>query len=147
MSEGHSANGLRRIAIVRQRYTHGGGAERIIERAIDRLRANRSVEVTVLARRWPEQSGIRGIRLNPPYLGRTWRDASFAAAAEACMRRERFDLVQSHERITGATVFRAGDGVQGPRTRPYQALIEEIDAATAEARRLVPELYRKGETA
>lgn len=111
MSEGHSANGLRRIAIVRQRYTHGGGAERIIERAIDRLRANRSVEVTVLARRWPEQSGIRGIRLNPPYLGRTWRDASFAAAAEACMRRERFDLVQSHERITGATVFRAGDGV------------------------------------
>lgn len=46
-----------------------------------------------------------------------------------------------------AYAIRAGDGVQGPRTRPYQALIEEIDAATAEARRLVPELYRKGETA
>jgi hypothetical protein len=48
---------------------------------------------------------------------------------------------------TAAYTIRAGDGVQGPRTRQYQALIEEIDAATAEARRLVPELYRKGETA
>ena len=47
----------------------------------------------------------------------------------------------------GAAAIRAGDGVQGPRTSQYQALIEEIDAATAEARRLVPELYRQGETA
>lgn len=46
-----------------------------------------------------------------------------------------------------AYAIRAGDGVQGPRTSQYQALIEEIDAATAEARRLVPELYRQEETA
>lgn len=98
------------LAIVRQRYTHGGGAERIIERAIERLRAQRSIEVTVLARQWPEQAGIRGIRLNPRYLGRTWRDASFGSAVEACILREGFDLVQSHERIAGATIFRAGDG-------------------------------------
>ena len=30
---------------------------------------------------------------------------------EACIARERFDLVQSHERIAGATIFRAGDGI------------------------------------
>lgn len=100
-----------RIAFVRQRYTPGGGAERIIERAVERLRSRREVEVTVLARRWPEQAGIRGIRLDPPHLGRTWRDASFGAAVERCIARERFDLVQSHERVAGATIFRAGDGI------------------------------------
>lgn len=110
MTDGADATRTARLAIVRQRYTHGGGAERIIERAIERLRARRGIEVTVLARRWPEQAGIRGIRLDPPHLGRLWRDASFAAAVGACIRRERFDLVQSHERIAGATIFRAGDG-------------------------------------
>ena len=100
-----------RIAFVRQRYTPGGGAERIIERAIERLRVRRGIEVTILARRWPKQSGLRGIRVNPPYLGRTWRDASFDAAVARCIARERFDLVQAHERVAGATIFRAGDGV------------------------------------
>jgi UDP-glucose:(heptosyl)LPS alpha-1,3-glucosyltransferase len=99
-----------RIAIVRQRHTPGGGAERIIERAIERLRARNRIEVTVLARAWPEQAGVRGIRLNPRFIGRTWRDASFERAVEKCIVRERFDLVQSHERIAGATIFRAGDG-------------------------------------
>ena len=100
-----------RIAFVRQRYTPGGGAERIIERAIERLRVRRGIEVTILARRWPKQSGLRGIRVNPPYLGRTWRDASFDAAVARCIAQERFDLVQAHERVAGATIFRAGDGV------------------------------------
>lgn len=100
-----------RIAFVRQRYTPGGGAERIIERAIERLRTHRDVHVTILARRWPDQPGLQGIRLDPPYLGRTWRDLAFDAAVSRCMRRERFDIVQSHERVAGATVFRAGDGV------------------------------------
>jgi UDP-glucose:(heptosyl)LPS alpha-1,3-glucosyltransferase len=101
----------KRIAFVRQRYTAGGGAERIIERAIERLRLRQQVEVTVLARRWPEQAGIKGIRIDPWHMGRTWRDASFERAVEACIARERFDLVQSHERIAGATIFRAGDGI------------------------------------
>jgi len=100
-----------RIAFVRQRYTAGGGAERIIERAIERLRLRRKVEVVVLARKWPDQTGIQGIRLDPVYIGRTWRDASFERAVESCMARERFDLVQSHERIACATIFRAGDGI------------------------------------
>lgn len=39
--------------------------------------------------------------------------------------------------------IRSGDGVQGPRTPTYKACIEEIDAATEEARQLVPHLYRK----
>jgi UDP-glucose:(heptosyl)LPS alpha-1,3-glucosyltransferase len=51
-----------RLAFVRQRYTPGGGAERIIERAIDRLRAHRAVQVTILARRWPAASADNDLR-------------------------------------------------------------------------------------
>ncbi len=51
------------------------------------------------------------IRCDPFYIGSTWRDASFAAAVRARVAAERFDLVQSHERIVGLPVYRAGDGV------------------------------------
>src|SRR6185503_1507358 len=53
----------------------------------------------------------RFLRVNPPYFGALWRDAGFARAARAAWTRERFDLVQSHERIPGCDVYRAGDGV------------------------------------
>jgi UDP-glucose:(heptosyl)LPS alpha-1,3-glucosyltransferase len=48
---------------------------------------------------------------NPFYIGSRGRDASFAAAVRAALARERPDLVQSHERIEGCDIFRAGDGV------------------------------------
>lgn len=39
--------------------------------------------------------------------------------------------------------LRDADGVRGPRAPKYLALIEEIDAITAEARESCPHLYRK----
>ena len=45
------------------------------------------------------------------FIDKLWRDWSFARAARAAWRREGFDLVQSHERIAGCDVYRAGDGV------------------------------------
>ena len=44
-------------------------------------------------------------------VGNLWRDWSFARAARKAWRREHFDVVQSHERIPGCDVYRAGDGV------------------------------------
>ena len=40
-----------------------------------------------------------------------WRDWSFARAVCAAVKAHRFDLVQSHERISCCDVYRAGDGV------------------------------------
>lgn len=100
---------LVRIAIARQKYTPFGGAERFVERALGGLR-EQGEEVTVIAREWTGD-GAGVLRCNPFYLGRTWRDAGFARCVRDIIDSGRFDLVQSHERIPGCHVYRAGDGV------------------------------------
>jgi len=101
-----------KLGIVRQRYTPFGGAERFVERAIDALVAH-GVEVRIYTRKWPQAptADVRPVICNPFYLGSLWRDASFAAAVRAALARDRPDVVQSHERIEGCDIFRAGDGV------------------------------------
>ena len=103
-----------RVAIVRQRYDPFGGAERFIERALPALELA-GVDVSLIARSW--QSGATGwqarkvVLANPFYAGNLWRDRSFARAARNAWEAGNFDLVQSHERIPGCDLYRAGDGV------------------------------------
>jgi UDP-glucose:(heptosyl)LPS alpha-1,3-glucosyltransferase len=114
-----------KLAIVRQRYNPYGGAERFIERAVKALRAD-GAAVSVIAREWPsapagaaatdEREAAAGVAASaivcdPFYIGRLWRDIGFAHAVCARLRGERFDLVQSHERLACCDIFRAGDGV------------------------------------
>lgn len=99
-----------KLALVRQRYTPYGGAERFLARALAAL-AQRQVEVTVLARSWEGDAPYPVETCNPAYLGRLWRDIGFARCVQQRIAGGRFDLVQSHERIPGCAVFRAGDGV------------------------------------
>lgn len=99
-----------RLAIVRQRYNAFGGAERFIARAVPALE-RAGAEVTLICRKAQGWGARRTLRVDPFHLGKVWRDWSFARAARAAWRREGFDLVQSHERIPGCEVYRAGDGV------------------------------------
>jgi UDP-glucose:(heptosyl)LPS alpha-1,3-glucosyltransferase len=101
-----------RVALVRQRYNPYGGAERIIERALPAL-ARAGIEVTLVARSAAGWGGDarRVLVVDPFYVGSLWRDASFAREARKAWSAGGFDLVQSHERIPGCTVYRAGDGV------------------------------------
>ena len=99
-----------RLAIVRQRYNPFGGAERIVARALPALE-RAGTEVTLIARSASGWGARRVITVTPFYIGRTWRDWAFARAARAAWRREAFDVVQSHERIPGCELYRAGDGV------------------------------------
>ncbi len=101
-----------KLAIVRQKYTPFGGAERFVERALAALQA-KGVNVSIVAREWKADttSGADGVRINPFYLGRTWRDAGFSRGVQRLIGEGRFDLVQSHERIPGCDIYRAGDGV------------------------------------
>ncbi|BCL76899.1 glycosyl transferase family 1 [Jeongeupia sp. HS-3] len=101
-----------RLAIVRQKYNPHGGAERFVARALDALSARGALDVTLLARQWEQgQNGNawHHEKIDPRYTGRLGRDRGFARAAQR--RFGDFDLVQSHERIPGAAIFRAGDGV------------------------------------
>ncbi len=99
-----------RIAIVRQRYNPYGGAERFVARALAALE-KQGAEMTVVAREWKEGADHRMLKVDPFFVGRLWRDRSFARAACARLATERFDLVQSHERLPCCDVYRAGDGV------------------------------------
>lgn len=99
-----------RLAVVRQRYTPFGGAERFVDLALDALRAT-GIETTLITRHWAGEWNGPVQRIAPFYLGRLWRDAGFSGAVRRRLTRERFDLVQSHERIPGCAIYRAGDGV------------------------------------
>lgn len=99
-----------RLALVRQTYNPFGGAERFVERALAAL-ATQGVATTLITREWqgPAQQAVR--ICNPFHVGRLWRDRSFARCVQAILARGEFDLVQSHERIPGCDLYRAGDGV------------------------------------
>lgn len=99
-----------RLALIRQRYTPFGGAERFIERAIAALEG-RGASITLITRAWSDGGSRKALIVDPPYAGRLWRDASFSRGVKALLAHERFDLVQSHERIPGCDLYRAGDGV------------------------------------
>ena len=71
---------------------------------------------------------------DPDYRGRVARDRSFAGCVQQAMAEGDFDLVQSHERIPGCTLYRAGDGVHAAwlkhRARllnPLQCLAQRLD--------------------
>lgn len=105
-----------KIAIIRQRYNPYGGAERFVERALGAL-ASEGAAVTLITRSWDgaPREGFAQLTCNPKYSrllgGRSARDRSFAACAQTAMAEGGFDITQSHERIPGCMIFRAGDGV------------------------------------
>jgi UDP-glucose:(heptosyl)LPS alpha-1,3-glucosyltransferase len=100
------------VALIRAKYNPYGGAERFVQTAVAALAAQR-VTLTVLTRDWPSgtNNDASHVILNPRYFTRTGRERSFANAVRAHLETQHYDLVQSHERIVGCDVFRAGDGV------------------------------------
>ena len=101
-----------RLAIIRQRYTPYGGAERFVEAALEAL-LERGVAISLYTREWPQTrlQLIEPVLCDPFHIGRLWRDWSFARAVCRAVTRKAPDLVQSHERLLCCDVYRAGDGV------------------------------------
>ncbi len=127
------------IALIREQYRPDGGAERIVARILDSLRAQAEVHITLLTRHWhgprgheareheprkkgpegqqsqgqgdPSQAAFELIELNSGGGNRLARFQRFSDAVSQVLSQHRFDLIQSHERIPGAHIYRAGDGV------------------------------------
>lgn len=101
-----------KVALIRARYNPFGGAERFVENAMGALAAE-GVRLTIITRQWPKDAsgGVAHVELNPRHFTKAGRDRSFADAVTQHLATTPYDLVQSHERIPGCDVFRAGDGV------------------------------------
>jgi UDP-glucose:(heptosyl)LPS alpha-1,3-glucosyltransferase len=97
-----------KLALVRQKYNPYGGAERFVERALAALEGQ---QVTLVCREWSGPLQHPTLICRPFHVGRLWRDWSFARCVQRTLARASFDLVQSHERISGCDIYRAGDGV------------------------------------
>jgi UDP-glucose:(heptosyl)LPS alpha-1,3-glucosyltransferase len=116
------------VAFVVHRYVSHGGAERFLERAIASLQM-RGVSVSIIAREWKPMAGVTVIPCDVFHLGRLWRDWAFHRKVCRTVREHSFDLVQVHERIACADVFRAGGGVH----REYLAQLERASSPVQRA--------------
>jgi len=127
-----------KLAIVRERYEARGGDERFIAGVLPTLEAA-GFEPTLISRSAEDWRARRLLKVDPPGLGRLWREASFARAARAAWRRQGFDLVQSHERIPGCDVFRASGplaAATAPTSGPYARYLHAAEKEMYEHPRL-----------
>ena len=100
-----------RIALIRQRYTPFGGAERYMARLVEGLAAE-GHEVHILAARWEAGGEAAATLHRVPVIGKPgWLKAlTFSLSCRRIIEREQFDVVFSLERTLRQDVYRAGDG-------------------------------------
>jgi len=114
-----------RLAIIRRRYNPYGGAERFIERLILRL-AQRNIETTILTEQWEKNSAeAKVITVAVSGMSRAARFRSFSTGVSAQLAQQaaqgnRFDLIQSHERLLGVDIYRLGDGIHAAWVKRLQ---------------------------
>ena len=101
-----------KLALIRAKYDPFGGAERFLNSAAEALVAQ-GASPTIITRAWPPSAdaAIAHKIVNPRYFTSAGRDRGFARAACELLQTEKFDLVQSYERISCCDVFHAVDGV------------------------------------
>ncbi len=101
------------IALIRASYNPFGGAEKFVASAVDAL-ADTGAKLTIITRKWPADARNTGVSkriINPKYFTSVGRERTFARGVSQYLATANYDLVQSHERIVGCDVYRAGDGV------------------------------------
>ncbi len=98
------------IALIRQKYRPDGGAERFLMRAMEALE-KQGINMTIFTRDWHSQDNVSVIKCNPFKWGRVSRESGFAKSVCREIKKHKFDIIQSHERIPCCDIYRAGDGV------------------------------------
>lgn len=101
-----------KLAIVRRRHAAFGGAERFIENVAGEF-VKSGHQLAIVSESWPADAGNGIERVTVPSRGltRAGKLANFQREVAAVVARGQFDLVQTHERLLTADIFRAGDGV------------------------------------
>lgn len=103
-----------KIAIIRQKYNPYGGAEVFINRLITSLNQS-DITMTVISNNWeshlPNAKNVVWLQSKAEGSSRSARLNSFQLNTEQLLNSNKFDLIQSHERLMGADIFRVGDGI------------------------------------
>lgn len=101
------------IAIIRRKFNPFGGAEKFISRVIQAL--SNKVKISVISESWNNPleaiNNFEFIKANTKGFSRKSKFIAFQKSANKILLTHQFDLVQSHERLTGADIYRLGDGV------------------------------------
>ncbi|MEW6416970.1 MAG: glycosyltransferase family 4 protein [Nitrospirota bacterium] len=101
-----------KIAILRKKYTFHGGAEGFSQSIIRQL-ADAGHEVHIYAMKWDSNPTAKNIyfhKVPAITFNSTLRDLSFALSACRLLKREPFDIIQSHDKTLYQDIYRAGDG-------------------------------------
>ena len=136
-----------KIAVIRQKYVNYGGAESFVQQYTEQL-ANLGHEVTIFASQWTpsSQPNIHLHSLSTLDCNSFVRTLSFARAAKRAVRRESFDIIQSHEKTLCQDVYRAGDGCHREwllQRKKYFSLPKKILLACSPFHRLILGLEKK----
>ena len=136
---------LMRLAIIRQRYTPQGGAERFLEGALEAL-LERNVAITLYTREWP-QTKLQLIEphiCDPAFVGPLWRDWGFARAVTREIAATKANLVQSYERVLTLRHLPPGRRRARDVARGAAAGRARVAALARRARSLAPVHARDG---
>ncbi|OPY14627.1 MAG: Lipopolysaccharide core biosynthesis protein RfaG [Syntrophus sp. PtaB.Bin001] len=108
-----------KIALIREKYTDFGGAERYVASLAENL-ALRGNEVEIFARTWKTSKSVpkSGEACHSPVLHRVpvlkgpsfLEIISFAVNVRKMLKKNRYDIIHSFERTLYQDIYRAGDG-------------------------------------
>ncbi|MFN3476913.1 MAG: glycosyltransferase family 4 protein, partial [Candidatus Methylomirabilales bacterium] len=123
-----------RIALVRQRYQVGGGAERSLESLMAEL-IKEGHDVHLFTNRW-DATKLDGVTFHrvPIIKGLSFlKVLSFAAFSYLQLKRMNFDIIHSFERTLYQDIYRAGDGchrewlIQRHRAAPWRRALDAVN--------------------
>ena len=103
-----------KIAIIRRKFTAFGGAENFILRASSGL-SQLGINFFIISELWKQNANnsknIHWIEAKSNGLFRFSKLLSFQKSVMKIIALNNFDLIQSHERLTGVDIYRLGDGI------------------------------------
>jgi len=100
-----------KIAIIRKKYTFHGGAEGFSQTLITQL-AEAGNEIHIYAMQWEGNPEKNVFFHNVPALTAISfsRDLSFALLSRFLLKKQHYDIIQSHDKTLYQDIYRAGDG-------------------------------------
>ncbi|WP_420550147.1 glycosyltransferase family 4 protein [Litorivicinus lipolyticus] len=110
---------MRKVAIVRRFYGVDGGAQKAVERMLLAL-GDSDYQVTLVCESAPDSWTGPVLQIHTRG-SRTARLRGFVEKAQALLAEHQFDLVQSHEWVPGADIYRLGDGLHSEWLERLQA--------------------------